>query len=147
MFLGRRQIKWNQNSTSNCVHMHKVQQAKFDCKIAYAELGGFHLMTSRGQLIFIGSQAGVLVLSDQVDRGLVRRLSKGKSYSLIGHRLQSGPTLSFSLWLSNFKIKISFGFLVKKIRGRFFQKPKNNLVRSKMMFLAFLQKFNGSSMI
>ena len=42
------------------------------------------------------------------------------NYSWIGHRLQSGSTLEFLLWLSNFKTKTSFGFPVKKIRGRFF---------------------------
>ena len=41
-------------------------------------------------------------------------------YSWIGHGLQSGPTLAFSLWQSDFKTKTSFGFLVKEIRGRFF---------------------------
>ena len=28
--------------------------------------------------------------------------------------MQSGPTLAFSLWLSDFKIKTSFGLLIKK---------------------------------
>ena len=57
--------------------------------------------------------------------------------------LQSGPTLAFSLWLSNFKTKTRFGFLIKKIRGRFyifFEKSKNELVRPKMVFLAILAK-------
>ena len=35
-------------------------------------------------------------------------------YSWIGHGLQSGPTLAFLPWLSDFKTKTSFGFLVKK---------------------------------
>ena len=35
-------------------------------------------------------------------------------YSWIPHGLRSGPTLAFSLWLSDFKTKISFGFLIKK---------------------------------
>ena len=43
-------------------------------------------------------------------------------YSWIGHGLQSGPTLAFSLWLSEFKPKTSFGFLINKIRGHFFSK-------------------------
>ena len=34
--------------------------------------------------------------------------------SWIGHGLQSGPTLTFLLWLSDFKIKTSFGFPIKK---------------------------------
>ena len=41
-------------------------------------------------------------------------------YSWIGHGLQSGPTLAFSLWLSDFKTKTSFGFLIKKNQGLFF---------------------------
>ena len=45
-------------------------------------------------------------------------------YSWIGHGLQSGPTLAFSLWLSDFKTKTSFGFLIKKIRGHFSFFPK-----------------------
>ena len=40
-------------------------------------------------------------------------------YSWIGHGLQSGPKLTFSLWLFEFKTKTSFGFLIKNIRGRF----------------------------
>ena len=36
------------------------------------------------------------------------------AYSWIGRGLQSGPTLAFSLWLSDFKTRTSFGFLVKK---------------------------------
>ena len=66
-------------------------------------------------------------------------------YSWIGHGLQGGPTLAFLLWLSEFKTKTSFGFLIKKIRGRFFyffEKSKNELVRSKMMFLAILEKID-----
>ena len=69
-------------------------------------------------------------------------------YSWIGHELQSGPTLVFSLWLSEFKIKTSFGFLIKKIRGRFFnffEKSKNELVRPKTMFLAILAKIRSFS--
>ena len=42
------------------------------------------------------------------------------SYSWIGHGLQNGPTLAFLLWLSEFKTKTSFGFLIKTIRGCFF---------------------------
>ena len=47
-------------------------------------------------------------------------------YSWIGHRVQSGPALLFSLWLSDLKNKTSFRFLIKKMRGRFlfFQKVK-----------------------
>ena len=41
-------------------------------------------------------------------------------YSWIGHGLQSAPTLAFSLWLSDFKTKTSFGFLVKKTGVVFF---------------------------
>ena len=36
-------------------------------------------------------------------------------YSWIGHGLQSEPTLAFLLWLSDFKTKTIFGFLVKKL--------------------------------
>ena len=43
-------------------------------------------------------------------------------YSWIGHGLQSGPTLAFSLWLSDFKTKTIFGFLIKKTVFLFFQK-------------------------
>ena len=42
-----------------------------------------------------------------------------------------------------FKTKTSFGFLIKKIRRRFFyffQKSKNELVRPKTMFLVILAK-------
>ena len=48
--------------------------------------------------------------------------SKMKSYdnSWIGHGLQSGPTLAFSLWLSEFKTNTNFGFLIKKNQGSFF---------------------------
>ena len=35
-------------------------------------------------------------------------------YSWIGHGLQSELTLAFSLWLSEFKTKTSFGFIIKK---------------------------------
>ena len=68
------------------------------------------------------------------------------TYSSIGHGLQSGPTLAFSLWLSYFKTKTSFGLLVKKIRGRvfyFFEKSKNELVRPKTVFLAILAKIRS----
>ena len=34
-------------------------------------------------------------------------------YSWIGQGLQGGPTLTFSLWLSDFKTKTSFGYLIK----------------------------------
>ena len=42
------------------------------------------------------------------------------TYSWIGHGLQSGPMLAFLLWLSDFKAKTSFWFLVKKIRDHLF---------------------------
>ena len=45
-------------------------------------------------------------------------------YSWIGHGLQSGPTLAFSLWLSDIKTKTSFGFLIKNYRGHFFNFSK-----------------------
>ena len=65
-------------------------------------------------------------------------------YNWIGHGLQSGPLLAFSLWLSGFKIKTGFGFLIKKIRGRiffnFFKKSKNEYVRPKVMFLLIVVK-------
>ena len=50
------------------------------------------------------------------------------SYSWIGHGLQNGPMLVFSLWLSDFKTNTSFGFLIKKTRGSFFRKIKTELV-------------------
>ena len=43
-----------------------------------------------------------------------------RQYSWIGHGMQSVPTLSFSLWLSEFKTKTSVGFLIKTIRVVFF---------------------------
>ena len=46
--------------------------------------------------------------------------NSASSYSWVGDGLQSGPTLVFSMWLSDFKTKTSFGFLIKKIRGRIF---------------------------
>ena len=64
-------------------------------------------------------------------------------YSWVGHGLQGGPTLAISLWLSEFKTKASFGFLIKEIRGSFFyfvEKSTNELVRPKTMFLAILAK-------
>ena len=42
-----------------------------------------------------------------------------KYYNWIGHGLQSGPTLAFLLWLSDFKTETSFEFLVKN-QGLFF---------------------------
>ena len=42
------------------------------------------------------------------------------SYSWIGHGLQSGPTLTFLLWLTVFKTKTSFGFLIKKAEVTYF---------------------------
>ena len=70
------------------------------------------------------------------------------TYSWIGHGLQSGPTLAFSLLLSNFKTKTSFESLIKKIRGRFlyfFKKSKNELVRPKKMCLAILAEIRSFS--
>ena len=66
-------------------------------------------------------------------------------YSRIGHKLQSGPTLAFLLWLSEFKIKTSFGFLIKKsgvLFLIFFETSKNELVQPKTMFLAIQRKFD-----
>ena len=65
------------------------------------------------------------------------------AYSWIGNALQSGHTLAFSLWLSDFKTKTSFGFLIKKsgvIFLNFVERPKNELVQPKRMFLASLAK-------
>ena len=42
------------------------------------------------------------------------------SYSWIGHGLQNGPTLVFLLYLSDFKTKTNFGFLIKKSGFIFF---------------------------
>ena len=42
-----------------------------------------------------------------------------RGYNWIDHGLQSEPMLAFSLWLSDFKTKTSFGFLVKN-QGSFF---------------------------
>ena len=67
-------------------------------------------------------------------------------YSWVGHGLQGGPTLAVLLWLSNFKTKTSFGFLIKKSGVdffHFFEKSKNELVRPKMMFLAVLAKIRS----
>ena len=41
-----------------------------------------------------------------------------KSYSWIGYGLQSGPTLVFLLWMSDFKTKTIFGILIKSQKGR-----------------------------
>ena len=65
-------------------------------------------------------------------------------YSWIDYGLQSGPTLAFLLWMSDFKTKTSFGFLIKKSVAIFLkisEKSKNELVRPKTMFLAILAKF------
>ena len=51
-------------------------------------------------------------------------------YSWIDHGLQSGHTLGFLLWLSNFKTKTSFGFLIKEVRGRFFIFLKSRKINS-----------------
>ena len=64
-------------------------------------------------------------------------------YSWIDYGLQSGPTLAFLLWMSDFKTKTSFGFLINKTRGQIlyvFEKSKNELVRLKMTFLVILAK-------
>ena len=68
-------------------------------------------------------------------------------YSWIGHGLQSGPTLTVSLWLSDFKTKTSFGFLIKKSEFLFyfFEKSKSELVRPKMVFLVILAKIRSFS--
>ena len=75
--------------------------------------------------------------------------ARDRKYSWIGHGLQRRPTLAFSLWLSKFKTKTSFGFLIKQIRGRFyfFEKSKNELVRPKTMFLAIakIRSFSNNS--
>ena len=104
------------------------------------------------------------VYREPINRGRwvhVRRVNRARTfrapstlitYSWIDHGLQSGPTLAFSLWLSYFKTKTSFGFLIKKNRGHFlfffFKKSKNELVRPKMMFLAIfarIQSFSNNS--
>ena len=59
-------------------------------------------------------------IMDSITKAVLPKLT----YSWIGHGLQSGPTLECSLWLSDFKTKTSFGFLTKKIRGRFFSLQK-----------------------
>ena len=48
------------------------------------------------------------------------------------------------LWLSDFKTKTSFGFLVKK-GVVFFKKSKNELVQQKLVFLAILAKIRSFS--
>ena len=55
--------------------------------------------------------------------------SKQRSYSWIDHGLQSGPTLAFLLWLSEFKTKTSFGFLIKN-QGSFFIFSKSQKMSS-----------------
>ena len=52
------------------------------------------------------------------------------------------PTLAFLLWPPCFKTKTTFGFLIKRNPWFFylFEKLKNELVRTKMMFLAILAK-------
>ena len=66
------------------------------------------------------------------------------TYSWIGHRLQTGLTLAFLLWLSDFKTKTSFGFPSANYTGHvfwfFFKKTQNELVWPFLMFLAILAK-------
>ena len=54
-------------------------------------------------------------------------------YSWIGHGLQSWPALLFLLWLSHFKTKTRFGFLIKQSGGvfNFSKQSQNELVRLK----------------
>ena len=48
-------------------------------------------------------------------------------YSWIGHRLQTGLTLAFLLWLFDFKTKTSFGFLSPNYTGYLFWIFSKNL--------------------
>ena len=58
------------------------------------------------------------------------------------HGLQSGSTLEFSLWLSDFKTKTSFRFLSKKsgVVSYFSENSKNELVRPKNGFFGDFSK-------
>ena len=73
------------------------------------------------------------------------------TYSWIGHRLQTGLTLAFLLWLSDFKTKTSFGFPSANYTGHvfwfFFKKTQNELVWPFLMFLAVLAKIRWFSNI
>ena len=53
--------------------------------------------------------------------------------------LQSSPALAFSLWLSNLKTKISFGFIIKKsVIVSFFQKTKKWACKTRKGVLVIL---------
>ena len=79
-----------------------------------------------------------------------QHLRNRAKYSWIGHGLQSVPTLTFSLLLSDFKNQDQFWVSHQKIQGSFFnlfEKSKNELVRPKMVFLAILAKIDRSPII
>ena len=55
---------------------------------------------------------------------------RGGEYSWTSHRLQTGLTLVFLLWLSNFKTETSFGFLSPNYTGHVFWIFSKNLKMS-----------------
>lgn len=73
---------------------------------------------------------------------------RASNYSWIGHGLQSGLTLAFSPWLSDFKTKTSFGFLSPNCTGHvFWIFLKNRKMSSFGQFWRFWRKFYGSPII
>ena len=60
----------------------------------------------------------------------VKQQNTSPLYSWIGHRLQTGLTLAFLLWLSDFKTKTSFGFLSPNYTGHVFWFFSKNLKMS-----------------
>ena len=62
------------------------------------------------RLAGVNYEEGVIIADNQV----VRLMEGDTRYSWIDHGLQTGPTLAFLLWPSDFKTKTSFGFLIKK---------------------------------
>ena len=101
----------------------------------------WHFLTAYSQILVVCETTYTYLLSQHVHKFSHQVWTIW--YSWTGHGLQSGPTLAFSLWLSDFKTKTSFGFLTKKsgcLFFTFFVKSKNELVRPKTMFLAILAK-------
>ena len=68
-------------------------------------------------------------------------------YSWIARQLGIGRTSAFLLSMFDSKSAPSFGFLIENYTGHvfwiFFEKPKNELVRPKMVFLAILAKIRS----
>ena len=93
-----------------------------------------------GQMPTTSKTPGDLKLVTDLNVFLCALFLLSRVYSWIDYGLQSGPTLAFLLWMSDFKTKTSFWFLIKKwvIFFNFLGKVKNELVRPKMGVLAIL---------